>query len=260
MALQALAYNQGQYIAGFRSGALEVSPDGATWTAANYNLKQPIFSAASGGGRCVLGTTGVVLTSTDKTMLNWTIVGLPNQNNGVLGLAYGNGMFVAVTGTGCAGCGDNTGGIYTSTDGLTWSTAVATTKGLISVAYGNRGFIGVGWNGVSYSSPDGVTWSGPTTIGAGTLSGIAYGNGVYVAVGFTGGSPGASVLYTTQTGTTAWTARTLTMPAGVPPLLSTVAFGDNRFVAYAMGGAAWTSGVLPSTPTAVPTSTLGRSN
>ncbi len=262
MAMNAIGWQNGLYVAGFKNGAIEVSPDGASWLSATYSLKQPMFSVACGGGRCVLGSTGVVLTSTDGTMRNYTIGSLPNEKNGVLGLAWGNGLFVAVTETGCNGCGANTGGIYTSPDGTHWSTAVATTGGLFSVAYGNRGFIAVGWNGASYSSPDGVTWSGPTQVGPGTLTGIAYGSGVYVAVGYTGGgSSAAPVLYTTQTGTNAWTARTLPVPAGYPPMLSTVAFGNNRFVAFAMGGAAFTSGVLPSaglvavSPTA--TSTAG---
>ncbi len=250
MAADTLGFANGKYIAGFRNGAIEVSPDGVTWTSASYTLKQPLFSIACGASNCVMGTTGVVLTSTDATMLNWKIATLPNQTNGVMGLAYGNGLYVAVTETGSLGSGANTGGIYTSPDGVNWSTAVATTGGLFSVAFGNQGFIAVGWNGASYSSPDGVTWSGPTTIGPGTLTGIAYGDGVYVAVGYAGNGT-APLLYTTQTGTTAWTARTIPIPAGAPPILSTVAFGNNRFVAYAMGGLAYTSAVLPTVPTPV---------
>jgi hypothetical protein len=83
-------------------------------------------SAPGGGGA---GTT-------------WT---LPNLGDSLEGVAYGNGLFVAV--------GDG-GTILTSRDGVSWTRRTSgTSNQLEGVAYGNGTFVAVGWYGTILTSP-----------------------------------------------------------------------------------------------------------
>jgi hypothetical protein len=88
-------------------------------------------------------------------------------------IAYGNGVFVGV--------GDNKA--YTSFDGVNW-TLRQSEMNVSYVYFVNDRFIAVG--GYIWSSFDGVTWESATSVGgSGGLEGVAYGNGKYLAVGFT---------------------------------------------------------------------------
>jgi hypothetical protein len=244
MAQLSFGYVGGTYVTGFANGAIETSKDGVHWTFANSTTNQGLASVACGSGTsttgvlrqarptCVFGSNGFVVTSTDDALQAWKLVGLPDQRYGVAGVAYGAGLFVAVTQTGCSGCGgaNDTGAIFTSPDGLTW-TQRATTSGLFSVTYGSRGFVGVGWQGTVVTSADGITWTSaqvPSTRAAGIeLHGVGYGNGDYVAVGFIQGTPATPFLFTLTGRETAWASRAVSVPDA---RLYSVAFGADRFV------------------------------
>jgi hypothetical protein len=75
-----------------------------------------------------------------------------------------------------------------------------TSNELQDIAYGNGLFVAVGYNGTVLTSPDGITWTSRTSGITGGLTGVAFGNGMFVAVGF-GGS-----LTTSPDGIT-WTLR-----------------------------------------------------
>ncbi len=91
---------------------------------------------------------------------NWHV---RSTNHGLQGVAYGNGLFVAV----------GKGKILTSSDGVMWTEK---TSGIISeisftgVAYGNGTFVAVGDNGSIFTSSDGVNWI-PST---GTITSTAF--------------------------------------------------------------------------------------
>jgi hypothetical protein len=91
---------------------------------------------------------------------------------------------------------------------------------LSGVAYGNGTFVAVGELGTILTSPDGVTWTIRTSGTSAYLSGVAYGNGTFVAVGELG------TILTSPDGVT-WTIRT----SGTTYSLNGVAYGNGTFVA-----------------------------
>ena len=65
-------------------------------------------------------------------------------DNGLYGVTYGNGLFVAV--------GDD-GAILASPDGVTWTARTLGGKGLHGVTYGNGLFVAVGPGGAILTYP-----------------------------------------------------------------------------------------------------------
>ncbi|MGY2954787.1 hypothetical protein ACVWZQ_002946, partial [Thermostichus sp. MS-CIW-29] len=70
-------------------------------------------------------------------------------------------------------------------DGVSWTQRTSgTSNQLNGVAYGNGLFVAVGWDGTILTSPDGVSWTQRTSGTSNWLNGVAYGNGLFVAVGW----------------------------------------------------------------------------
>ena len=102
-----------------------------------------------------------------------------NTSSAFYSVAYGAGLFVAV------GNQD----IYTSPDGITWTTRPCPTPvNLLKVHFANGRFVAVG-NATSGStstiiySDDGINWFVPTTFPTTNQRAITYGNGKWVSVG-----------------------------------------------------------------------------
>ena len=162
-------------------------------------------------------TTCSILYSTNG--INWNPVTSFTFSNGAIGVSYGNGIFVAVG-------SDTARGLATSQDGINWITPIGLPVSFNCVTYGagkwfafngidtlyyssdnwytnlyykdgipnfnsltlGDTFIGTGTDCNVYNSTDfGATWISVNSFG-GFLSGVAYGNGKYVAVGNTGNS------------------------------------------------------------------------
>jgi len=137
--------------------------------------------------------------STSTDAVNWTTfassgiyLGLYNGS-----LIYAQNRFLAI---------GSPGSYITSTDGVSWTLGTFGTGGFYSVAHGAGQFVAVG----SYSSlpiystsNDGINWSGATTIGSTPMNvhGIAYGNGLFVVVGFDSSS---NPLWMTSSNGTTW--------------------------------------------------------
>ena len=138
------------------------------------------------------------------------------------GLAWGDGLFVAVGANGL---------LATSPDGFTWTARDhGQNTEYRSVAHSQGKFVAVGKNGPTLESVDGTGWS-PAPDGATyDLYGVAAGNGVFVAVGFLGR------IYSSADGRT-WTARA----SGASSRLHSVTFGNGLFVATGLSGTILTS-------------------
>jgi hypothetical protein len=146
---------------------------------------------------------------------SWTISDTGNGN--MEGIAYGNGVFVAVAKLGLAS--------YSTDNGVSWTTSDHGNGGMYAIAYGNGVFVAVGDSGVGSYTTDGTSWT-TSNPGNGRMRGIAFGNGVFVAVGDFGvGS------YTTDG--TSWT----TSNPGNGSMTG-IAFGNGVFVAVGPGGLA----------------------
>lgn len=110
---------------------------------------------------------------------SWVNISAPwtyklDGNVTVMGIAYGNGKFVAVT---------NNTYIFSSYDGKTWEVSNSLEGAVFeTVVYENGMFIASG--NTSYYSYDGETWTSlPGILNDNTIHAVAYGNGRFVGVG-----------------------------------------------------------------------------
>lgn len=199
--------------------------DGVNWISTNSpfvaNIPGP-RSLAFGNGRFVAGGVGRFSHSDDGGML-WTEQAAITPNPGNIDwVRFGGGQFVAY--------GATTTRSYTSPDGITWTARNLIVASMKDAYYANSLWVSVGGTGTTshiYTSPDGQTWTAQTAGVAQALTGITYGNGLWVAVGNNNTiltSPDASV----------WTPRT--SPAAATDDFTGVAFGDGYFVAVGFGG------------------------
>ena len=118
------------------------------------------------------------MTSTNG--INWDI-GINIPNNNWRSVAYGNGLWVAVS---------IDQKVMTSPDGFTWTLGTNIPQNnWNSVAYGNGFWVAVaetGTNNRIMTSPDGITWTSRTNPVDNTWKSVAYGNGLWVSVSFNG--------------------------------------------------------------------------
>jgi hypothetical protein len=190
------------------------------------------------------GRSGRIARSTDGE--NWGFVDNSSQGSwGSLGVAGGNGIFVAITGI-------EHRPAYSGPGGRAWSSGIPALFnyywGGSDVDFGNNTFVAVGQTGdpldpygwrrgnIEYSRDNGKTWTAveETTFGGNTVASVAFGNGIFVATG-----TGGKIAYSTDNGET-WVSVT-----GQPlaaKTISRVVFGNNLFVAAAADGQmAWSS-------------------
>ena len=207
--LSGVAYGSGTFVA--LGGSLVLtSSDGTAWnqttipitTTAELNgvgYGNGMFVAVGGSGNTPWNGIPLILTSPDGVI--WTERTLPaGTNTELLGVAYGNDTFVAVGGHTSSRYSPMTYTpvVFTSQDGITWNQvtlSITTTAGILDVAYGNGIFVAVGNNSSGdapfiLTSPDGIIWTQrelpPPLIPEvrfEQLSGVTYGNGIFVVVG-----------------------------------------------------------------------------
>ena len=132
------------------------------------------------------------------------------------GIAYGQGLFVAA--------GDS-GAILTSMDGVTWTDRSVGGARIHAVAFLNGLFVAVGKSGAILTSPDAAVWTRRDTGIANHLEEVAYGNGVYAAVGTSGGA------IVTSADAVTWTSQGLVATQS----LNGITFGNGLFVAVGDG-------------------------
>ncbi len=127
-----------------------------------------IFVTVGGGGDRAVSADGINWTSSD-------------EGNGLAysGLAYGNGYFLAV-GTSGKSC--------RTTDGQNWGIIIdingADNRHYNAATYVDGIFMAVGNNTIAYSTDNGTSWNAYITLEV--LHGVAYGNGMFMAVGENG--------------------------------------------------------------------------
>ena len=203
------------------------SADGIDWTRRNISVIHAApYSVTYGKGIFVAvggqtSESSAIITSPDG--VNWTGRTVPGPETYLLSVACGNGAFVAV----------GRDAILTSTDGASWTpvTPPGYPSQYLAVAYGNGTFVIVGrsWDDHSatiFTSPDGITWtqrSVPSKEFGRGLFGVAFGNGMFVAIG--------SKVYTSVDGVT-WALKDTIISRGG----NAIAFGANTFVAVGEEG------------------------
>lgn len=166
----------------------------------------------------------------------WTERTSSFSSSGIYGAAYGAGMYVT--------CGASNK-VASSPDGITWTqrTSGLSTGDINAAIYADGRFVVAGQGGGCAYSANGTSWTVGGAIGGITTQGLAYGAGLYVAVGNVG------QLYTSPTAVT-WTSRTssfsssgilcVTYAAG-----TFVAGGANGKIATSPDGIVWTQATSP---------------
>jgi hypothetical protein len=217
------------------------SADGVTWTSKTYTASaistvarpvtfEPVVSYNN--GRYIVAQGTEIFLSTDAA--TWT-----KYTSGESGINYfnkvifGNGKFVATRTVSDLATGNQDGQIVYSTDGKTWTRATIT--GLTGRTIWNGGII---WTGSQFlainggastqyiaTSSDGITWTATnnSSIATNAVNDVAYGNGMYVAVGGK---------ISTSTDGVNWTHNTTTantqLAAGYP--LQSIVFSEGKFI------------------------------
>ena len=151
-------------------------------TSENAIANKPVATAL-----CPIDRYNVPLIDGQYGGIEWTNYG--NISGVINDITYHDGLFIAVGGSGV---------IFTSENLSTWTSRDSgRTNILRKVRYCNDRYLAAG-SSTLLSSIDGITWE--LVSSAINFSGVCYGNGRYVAVGY------SSAIYTSEDGTT-WTGK-----------------------------------------------------
>jgi hypothetical protein len=186
---KALIFADSQFIAVGWAGSIYKSTDGITFN----NIETPTYytlnSVTYGDGTFLtVGDSGIILSSLDGT--TWTREKSGTYNT-LYSITFGDSLFVAV--------GDS-GTILLSSDHVNWTNATLDTsqapplakalhsnkalssvRALHSVAYGSGMFVAVGDGGVIQSSLDGATWISRKSGISSNLISVTYSNNEFLA-------------------------------------------------------------------------------
>lgn len=190
-----------------------------------------------------------VLTPPYTGVIHWNAaenVRLPYGQEDLMGVAHGNGRYVAA---------GNNGDIESSPDGVTWTKEPSgTTQRLGGVAFGGGLFVVTGLEGGLFTSPGDGVWTRRTSGTTNIVGRVAYGNGRFVALTHTN-----AVLVSTNGIDWTWhvvSAASTNLEPGFITIESGIAFGNGEFVMglingailYSADGVNWTEAVPRSSP------------
>jgi hypothetical protein len=177
-------------------------------------------TGASTPARLAIGTDGQILTadSTASTgvkwatpasaSISWTQRISPTVDAAIYGIAYnGSNLYVAA---------GQSGILWTSTDGKTWTSRTSGfgANTIYGVGYGNGLFVIVGAAGLLSTSTDGITWTARTSgFAAINIYAVTYANSLWVAVGTGGGTTNTGGLSYSSDGLT-WTRKSQSLTVG----------------------------------------------
>jgi hypothetical protein len=172
IALYAIAYGNGQFVAVRFPGAILTSGDDVNWAQRQSGTTDALTGIYFANGQfVVVGKRKTILTSANG--VDWVQGQMERQNYFYgYGVTYGSGKFVAV-GDAIIASPDGTNWVEQSWWAFGWGNAVA---------YGSGKFVAVGVDPPVQTSADGLNWVRQVTLPHYQLQGIAYGNAQFVAV------------------------------------------------------------------------------
>lgn len=244
LTLRGIAFGNDAFVAVGSGGAVLTSPDGMTWRISDSGAGTQLNDIAYNGQTFVaVGNQGAILTSENGTA--W-VQRKSNVTLNLNGVAFGSGQFAVVGGEQVPAMDGTLAAaprvILTSTNGVDWTSREneSVSMALYDVTYGNGGFAAVGggqplaqpasW--ITATSDNGSTWRGKLETFRDFITGIAFGNRIFVAVGQT------DSIFTSADGEI-WTQ---SRPADAPLLgLAGVSFGNGVFCAFGPQGTLYSS-------------------
>ena len=218
--LNAATYGNGLYVLVGDAGIIIVSSNLVNWTEIAGCHRSAISAIACNSNLCIASAQPIyhdsfnfadftTLVSTDGVSWAVSTTNMPDMAD----LTSGGGQFVGIS----------QNNIYTTTDGYNWQNSDSFSNTLHGVCFVNGQFIAVGDNGGILESADGTNWSNQSVATSGSLSGIAFGNGIYVAAGSIAATSSDSI---------SWSL----CPSNPPAVIRQIVFGKGLFVAAANGG------------------------
>ncbi len=211
----------GSYVAMASLNAFFTSPDGESWTPRATGVDGGLTSfqdMTTGGGRIVaVGTGGVTAASNDG--INWTIGSLGGgQTDTLFGATFVLNRFYAVSG--------NNGRVFSSEDGLSWSSVPTPAASLRNLTYGAGRLVAVGGSGVIVTSSNGTLWNAVNSGVTDQIIGVNFVNGRFIATGVNG-------LILTSPDGLQWTKRSSN---GNLSSLQNASYGNGRYVIVGQAG------------------------
>lgn len=239
-----VAYGNGKFVAVGSRGEVGTSAEGRDWifdtSGTRRSLNQVVFGkgvfvAVGDFNTCLTSTNGIQWTRRQLTT-PWPFAGRFTD------IAFGNGTFVAANGF----------EVFSSANGTTWTRTefLSLVPGIYRINYAAGAF--VSWSEFEtdiFRSTDGKSWASVVSPIDRFLEGIAYGNGVAVAVGDASARTNKSLIMTSANFVD-WTIR----DSGTNEWLHAVAYGAGRFVAVgdygiirtSPNGSTWAGAVAPT--------------
>jgi hypothetical protein len=229
--LNGVAYGGSNFVAVGTIGVVVTSSNAQTWTPGTSNSTRNLASVVYGNNRFVaVGDSGTILTSANGS--SWTARTSGTQQN-LFSVTFGKGIFVAV--------GDS-GRILTSDSGVTWTPQTSGiypdyAYALYTVGFVGNQFVACGGGYIAVSA-NGTSWTVSQLdllVYGNELKGIAFGNNTYVIVGGQKGNIyNEFITYSSdcQNWNYEWYGG---------PILTTVMYANNKFIAGGATGDIYTS-------------------
>jgi hypothetical protein len=177
-------------------------------------------TAASTPGVLAVGANDTVLTadSSTATGLKWATpaAGALSFTRRLSANSTWYFNSIAYNGTNLYVAAGQTGNLYTSPDGITWTSRTSGfgSNNIFKVSYGNGLWVAVGGNGTITTSTDGTTWTARTAnMSTNTIRSVEYANSIWVAVGNGGGTTDTGGITYSTDGTT-WTRKSQSITVG----------------------------------------------
>lgn len=162
--LTSVIFTNGLFVTSGSVGILR-STDGTNWTTVSPPCSDAISAMQYADGMWMAVCGNMIISSVDGT--NWVTISAPCPNP-ITTMRYADGMWVA-------GCGS----IISSVDGTNWTVQIANAGWLSYLIYGRNRWVGCGWNGLIWSSPDGTNWQNCSYATVASLGPIVFQDGLY---------------------------------------------------------------------------------
>lgn len=231
-----IAYGEGKVVCVGYTDSVYTSTDGDSWKGHPLDSGLTnLYSVIWADGRFVaVGHPGLILTSDDG--VSWKTQTPPTSATLILDITYGNGQYLAVSGY----WRDTK--ILSSSNAILWTSrdsGLPNGNGLETVVWGNNKFVAAGIDGAIAESPDGNSWTSLTSGKAEALSAVAWGAGIFVAVG-----NGDSAVILTSSNGIDWTEQLLARDTVIS--IDDVIWAVDRFVAVGWHNVKQLSTILTS--------------